>query len=104
MTEPKLFLATKAIIVHNGKILLLKESKKYTDGTNAGRYDFPGGRLKPGERYDDALLREVREETGLDVEISNTLCVNEWRPTVRDEHWHIVGVSFCAAQKPIRLP
>lgn len=78
MTEPKLFLATKAVIAHNGKILLLKKKKKIHRRHNAGRYDFPGGRLK----YDDALLCEVREETRLDVKISNTLCVNEWHSTV----------------------
>lgn len=90
--EPKLFIATKAIVVHNGKVLLLHESGSYQDGTNIGRYDLPGGRLHPGERFDEALRREVLEETRLEVEIKRPVAVNEWRPVVRGEQWQIVGV------------
>lgn len=92
--EPKLFVATKAFVVHEGKMLLLRESGSYQDGTNAGRYDVPGGRLKPGERFDEALRREVLEETGLHVEIGRAVGVNEWRPVVREEPWQIVGIFF----------
>jgi len=89
--EPKLFVAMKAFIICQGKILLLKESSKYGDGSNAGKYDVVGGRVKPGERFDLGLLREIEEETGLMVKIGKAFCVNEWRPIVRGEHWHIVA-------------
>jgi 8-oxo-dGTP diphosphatase len=59
-----------------------------------GSYDLPGGRLEPGERFNDALKREVLEETGLEVEIGRPVAVNEWRPVVRDEQWQIVGIFF----------
>jgi len=94
MTEPKLFVATKALVIHNGKILILRESTKYTDGANAGRFDVPGGRVKPGERFDDCLKREILEETGLQVTLGKPFCVNEWRPTVKGEQWQIVGTFF----------
>ena len=94
MNPKLLFIATKALVVHDGKVLLLRESKQYEDGTNAGRYDVPGGRLKPGERFDEALLREVHEETGLKVKIIRPVAVNEWRPEVKGEKWQIVGVFF----------
>ena len=76
--EPKLFIATKAVIVHEGKILILREAGSYAEGTNMGRYDFPGGRLKPGEHFSQALGREVVEETGLSVQIGNPIAVNEF--------------------------
>ena len=92
--EPKLFIATKAIIVNEGKILILREAGSYVEGTNAGRYDVPGGRLKPGEHFREALEREVSEETGLKIKIGSPVAVNEWRPVVKGEQWQIVGVFF----------
>lgn len=90
----KLFVATKAFIVHNGKILLLRESSKYGEGTQSGNYDVPGGRIKQGERFDESLSREIKEETGLSVNIGLPFAVNEWRPVVKGEQWQIVGIFF----------
>ncbi|KKU48198.1 hypothetical protein A3H10_01255 [Candidatus Uhrbacteria bacterium RIFCSPLOWO2_12_FULL_46_10] len=99
--ELKLFIATKAVIIHDEKILILREASLYADGTNEGRYDLPGGRLKPGERFNEALAREVLEETGLSIQIGNPITVNEWRPVVRGEQWQIVGIFFeCYALSP----
>ena len=93
--ETKLFVATKAFIKNKeGKILILRESSKYKDGSNAGKFDIVGGRLNPGERFDDSLLREVKEETGLDVHISKSFFVNEWRPKVNGEQWQVVATFF----------
>ncbi|USN55268.1 MAG: NUDIX domain-containing protein [Candidatus Peribacteria bacterium] len=41
----------------------MRESPAYADGSNAGKYDVVGGRVTPGERFDEALLREISEET-----------------------------------------
>ena len=90
----KLFIATKAFVLYQGKVLILKEAGSYTDGTNTGKYDLPGGRLKPGEQFNEALKREVFEETGLDIEIGSPISVGEWRPVVRDEQWQVVGIFF----------
>ena len=92
--ETKLFVATKAFISLNEKILLLRESDKYKDGSNAGRYDVVGGRIKPGQNFKESLLREIKEETGLNVKIGKPFFVNEWRPIVNNEQWHIVGIYF----------
>lgn len=92
--EPKLFVATKAFIVHQGKILILKESEKYLDGINASRFDVPGGRIVPGENFKEALLREIKEETGLEVKIGKPFFVNEWRPVVKGKQWQIIGIFF----------
>lgn len=95
----KIFCATKAFIVYNGKVLLLKEAGRYKDGTNVGRYDVSGGRVEPGQRFDESLLREVCEETGLEVKIGRPFFVNEWRPVVRGEQWQIIGTFFvCFAE------
>jgi len=91
----KLFIATKAFIANSeGKILLVRESSKYKDGANAGKFDIVGGRVEPGQRFDDSLKREIKEETGLDADIGKPFFVNEWRPVVKGEEWQIVGVFF----------
>jgi len=90
----KLFAATKAFVVNKNKVLILQESTKYTEGTNAGRFDVPGGRVKPGERFDEGLRREVEEETGLKIKIGKPFFVNEWRPVVGGEKWQIVASFF----------
>jgi 8-oxo-dGTP diphosphatase len=90
----KMFVATKAFIEHEGKILVLREGSAYADGSNAGKYDIVGGRVEPGQHFRDSLLREVDEETGLNVSVGAPFFVNEWRPTVRGEKWQIVGIFF----------
>jgi len=57
-------------IVHNegGHSLLLKRSK--SSKTNPGKCEPPGGKLESGERFDDAVLREVEEETGLEIALA----------------------------------
>ncbi len=47
----------------HGKCLLLRRSQDSKN--NKGKWDFPGGKVDPGEDFDQALLREVVEETGL---------------------------------------
>jgi|SRR3989344_1361733 len=48
-----------AVIIKNGKILLCKQT--------AGYYDFPGGGIEINETVDEALYREVWEETGFKI-------------------------------------
>lgn len=94
---PRLFVATKAFITYQGKVLLLRESNQYADGSNTDKFDIVGGRLEPGQNFKESLLREIMEETGLNVEVGKPFFVNEWRPVVRGEQWQIVGIFFeCA--------
>ena len=95
----KLFVATKAFINYKGKILVLRESSRYSDGTNSGKYDVVGGRIEPGQRFDESLMREIKEETGLSVKLGKPFYVGEWRPKVQDKQWQIVGTFFeCLAK------
>ena len=90
----KLFTATKAFIRYNDKILILRESGNYQDGTNEGYFDIPGGRVEPGQKFDESLRREIKEETGLNIAIGNPFFVNEWRPQKNGEQWQIIGIFF----------
>ena len=88
----KMFIAAKAFINFNGKILVLRESTGYKDGSNEGKFDVVGGRIKIGENFYDSLIREIKEETNLKVKIGKPFFVHEWRPVVRDERWQVIAV------------
>ena len=53
-----------AAIVDRGRVLAACRS---APPALAGRWEFPGGKVEPGEREADALVRECREELGVDV-------------------------------------
>ena len=56
--------AVRAIMFSKEKIIMVKSNKE-------GYYKFPGGGIENGETPEQALAREVREETGLYVDISS---------------------------------
>src|SRR5262245_13156533 len=59
MSEPPV--SVKGVVIYEGRVLLLLNER--------GEWDLPGGRPDPGEDHRAALRREVREETGLEVEV-----------------------------------
>ncbi len=54
-----------AVIVEGGNVVIVK--RRYEP--LAGRWSLPGGTLELGETLETAVAREMREETGLDVEV-----------------------------------
>ncbi|MEK6899206.1 MAG: NUDIX domain-containing protein [Nanoarchaeota archaeon] len=105
MNVSKQFIALKAVIEHNGKVLILRESKKYEEGANFGKYDICGGRLKVGENWKQALEREVEEETSLKISIKQPFYVGEWYPMIKGEQCQIIAIFFkCSLEtKEIKL-
>jgi 8-oxo-dGTP diphosphatase len=59
MSEPPV--SVKGVVIRDGCVLLLANER--------GEWDLPGGRPDHGEDHRAALRREVREETGLEVEV-----------------------------------
>ena len=53
-----------AIIRENGNILV---SSRPEGKAAAGKWEFPGGKVEPGESFGACIIREMQEELGLDV-------------------------------------
>lgn len=63
------------VLIEDGQILLLNQD------TDSGRsFSMPGGKLEDGESLAGALVREMKEETGLDVEPGRLLYVCDHLP------------------------
>jgi len=62
----KKILATLCYVRKNGKTLMLHRVKKDRD-MHKGKYNGLGGKFEPGESPEDCVIREVREESGLEL-------------------------------------
>jgi 8-oxo-dGTP diphosphatase len=59
-------LATLCYVKQNGNTLMLHRVKKAND-IHAGKWNGLGGKLEPGESPEQCVIREVREEAGLEI-------------------------------------
>lgn len=66
MTEPvkTVLVVAVALIDTDGRVLIAKRPE---GKSLAGLWEFPGGKVEPGERPEAALIRELKEELGIDV-------------------------------------
>ena len=86
-------LTVDAIIPYKGKIVLIKrKNEPYKD-----YYALPGGIVEYGESVESALIREAKEETGLDVELYKLVGV--YSQPDRDPRGHFVSICFIALPK-----
>jgi len=61
-------LLVKGVVEYRDKILLVKRKLEGFEEAH-GKWEFPGGKIDIGEDPEDAVIREVKEETGYDVEV-----------------------------------
>lgn len=62
-------LTVRGIIKNNDEILIVKRHPK--SRTDPEMWELPGGKVEKGEHFADALVREIKEETNLDVEVGD---------------------------------
>jgi 8-oxo-dGTP diphosphatase len=67
--------AVAAIVNQNDEVFICK---RHTDSHQGGLWEFPGGKVEPGETVQQALVRELHEETGIQI--------TESRPLIRVRH------------------
>ena len=77
MSEATLPVLVVAAVCFEGARVLLTQRPA---GTHlAGHWEFPGGKMEPGESPEEALAREMREECGVEVAVGSALDVTWWR-------------------------
>jgi 8-oxo-dGTP diphosphatase len=86
MTTDRPEVAVGAIAVRDGSLLMIRRGH----GPAAGRWSVPGGRIERGELAAEALVREVKEETGLDGVCGPLV---GWTELLADDH-HFVVLDF----------
>ncbi len=70
MPDTQMFkIAVSAYIVNNNKILLLKRSDN--EAFLPGKWEVPGGGIDVGESIEQGVMREVKEEAGIDVTVKD---------------------------------
>ncbi|HRY82922.1 MAG TPA: nucleotide exchange factor GrpE [Candidatus Moranbacteria bacterium] len=70
-------LTIKAVVLNeNNEVLILKRAK--SDFLNAGKYDLPGGHIGENESFEDSIIREIKEEAGLETVLGEIIDVVEF--------------------------
>lgn len=64
MSNPVVLVSACALVDSDGRVLL---TERPPGKALAGHWEFPGGKVEPGETPEQSLIRELREELGIDV-------------------------------------
>jgi len=89
------------VILQGDSVVLVERGREPLKG----RWSLPGGVVEAGERIEDALRREVKEETGLDVEVIELIEVFEriQRDTEGRPEYHYVLLDYYCEPRGGRL-
>ncbi len=90
--------ATKAFIMDNGKLLVIKQAKD-----NDEWWDLPGGCVEFGLTPEENLKKEVREEVGIDIEIKKLIGASQLIHThddhVKSKYEHVIFLNYLCEPK-----
>lgn len=88
-----LYTAVKALIKNDeGKVLVLKQADPTITGDD--QYHPPGGIIELGETIEECIIREIREEIGVDSTVERLFDVGEWFAERNDDVMQFVGLFY----------
>ncbi len=99
MRAPSTITVVAAIIRRNGRLLLTQRP----GGVHLPRqWEFPGGKVEPGETHEAALKREIAEELGITVEVGPLSVVSAHQYSERAVHLHFFECRITAGEPAAR--
>lgn len=67
-------------------------------GSHAPYYSIPGGHLEAGESFEEAAIKEVLEETGLEIIAPKVICVTNNLDTYKAEGKHYISIALVTGE------
>lgn len=97
MNEKPFALSLKVVILDDrNRCLLIKRSM--SSKGNPGKWDLPGGKLDAGEVFDEGLLREVREETGVTIRLRHALAATDSESPTKKVVYLIMEADYVSGE------
>lgn len=85
-----------AVIWNDQREVLI--DRRRPEGIMGGLWEFPGGKIEPGETIEECIKREIQEELGIEIEVGNHLITIDYtythlRVTLTAHHCrHLTGI------------
>jgi 8-oxo-dGTP diphosphatase len=89
-----------AIVLSHDQVLVGRRSAGVLEGFD----EFPGGKVEPGESPDVAAIRECREESGLNIQLSRQLIVQPYAYRHGEVQLHFFSATPCSPEQRPREP
>ncbi len=89
------------VLIRKGKALILQRSDK--EKILPGIWELPSGKKEFGENIEGSLIREFKEETGIDIKVSNPISVFDYKVEERNCIRETTQINFLVEPKNIKF-
>ena len=85
----------KGFVIKEDKLLIVRRSSK--EEFNPEQWVLPGGHVEEGEKIEEAVVREIKEEVGINIDVIKINSV--WKFKAKEKELEFIGVTFLCSAK-----